>query len=810
MKRVLGVLLLISPVVLGAPRAADSTITPANVGRLALKWDFPGGSITGGPAFADGVVYAGAWNGKVYALDPHTGAERWSAAIGSSVQGAVLPLGDGRICLGDANARVSCLDAQDGSLLWRTQIGNPQVDNIWSAPAVANGRLYVGIASHTDNPCTKGRLVALNLETGAELWTVQTVPDKVCEKDTAVECSDDSDCGGTRCVGAVGAGVTASPVVDPTGAYVYMNTVGCFTFPSVGDSDSIFKVDATSGQVLWKTRVDRPEQFGFCENDSSVDCGSDAKCSEVVGVGGVCQQRCVGGTPNDCRDDGDCTQGGVCHGIKSNYHDFGFLNGPLLIEAEHGNPACATNRLVVSGSKNGTLYALCETTGEIVWKNVVRPTPISPGFAGFGLFNGAIAHADGLIFAALNSLIPSRVCDNDHSKECTSDADCPGGACPPEPEHLKAFRATDGSEAWSAEIGRSWSHVRAATGVVYSGTGTFFGGAKEFYAYDAVTGVRLGAFPLPAVSASRPLVVDDTVYVGYGLIGGGGVRAFSLCGNGELDGGEQCDDAGADDCCAPDCSFDVVGTPCTDDEFCTAQEMCNGTGGCLGTGNPCAGTACEVCEEDQDRCVDGTGTPCTATTTTSTSTPNSTTTAPTSISTTTTTPTTTTTAVPACRVAADCDDQNPCTSDACDPTTGCTHAPEAGRCNDDDNCTDDACVGGECVSGIATPNGVTCAFDELANIECDGEILPKKLRKTISKKVKRSRKLFSKATAASLSGNPEKAKALSGKAAKQLDAIVTQADKAAESASKSITDACRDRLRSLVENRQHVVGGYVF
>lgn len=782
MKRVLGVLVLSTPLLLGAPRAADSSIGTDNVGRLALKWDFPAGTVTGGPAFANGVVYAGAWNGNVYALDPHTGAVRWTTATRSSIQGAVLPVPDGRICFGDATARVTCLDADDGSLLWRTQIGDPLVDNIWSAPAVANGRIYVGIASHTDNPCTKGRLVALNLDTGAEIWSLQTVPDKVCEKDTRTPCDDTSDCpGNTRCVDALGAGVTASPLVDPTGVYVYMNTVGCFTFPSVGDSDSMFKVDAATGGVVWKTRVNEPEQFGFCEDDSSVECGSDAMCADA-GVGGVCRQRCITQSAVACQSDAECPgAGNGCRGAKNSYHDFGFLNGPLLIEAEHGDPDCASNMLVVSGSKNGTLYAFCETTGEIVWERAVQPTPVSPGFAGFGLFNGGIAHADGRIFAALNSLIPTRVCDNDHSTGCTSDGDCFGGTCLPEPEHLMAFRATDGAKAWSDEIGRSWGHVRVENGVVYSATGTFFGGATEFYAHDAGSGARLGTFPLPISSASRPLVVDDTVYIGYGLIGGGGIRAFSLCGNGDLDDGELCDDAGTGDCCAPDCTFEVAGALCTDGAFCTAQDTCDGSGTCTGTANPCAGTACEVCEEDLDRCVDGAGAPCT---------------------------TTTTTLVPACTGAAGCDDGNPCTSDACDPGIGCTHTPAAGSCSDGDDCTVDACVAGACVGSIATADGVTCAYDQLASIECDGEALPKKLRKTITKKVKRSRKLFDKA----LAGKPDKAAALLGKAAKQLDAIVVQADKAAASPkpSKSISAACRDRLRALVQNRQQVVGGYAF
>jgi len=44
-----------------------------------------------------------------------------------------------------------------------------------------------------------------------------------------------------------------------------------------------------------------------------------------------------------------------------------------------------------------------------------------------------------------------------------------------------------------------------------------------------------------------------------------------------------------------------------------------------------------------------------------------------------------------------CDDQNPCTTDSCNPATGCVFAPNADACDDGDACTvNDACTGGIC------------------------------------------------------------------------------------------------------------------
>jgi outer membrane protein assembly factor BamB len=391
-------------------------------------------------------------------------------------------------------ATVHCLDAKTGALLWKAPLQFKVCDNdqgitcttsaecgagncisrdhVWGSPTVANGRVFVGIASHTDQPCTQGRLVALDLDTGALLWTHATVPDRVCSNDTGIVCTSDAECAPGTCVSARGAGVTATVAVDASGEAVFMNTVGCYTFPSVGDSDSIFRLDAATGDTVWKRRVQPPEQFGICSNDGSIECGSDAPCGA-----------------------GTCT-------TKTFYHDFGFLNGPLLVEADDGFGG--TRPLVASGSKDGTLYAFDPTDGGAVWTRAVVPTPVSPAFAGFGLFNAAVGFADQRFFAALYEQVPPAM---------------------PAPDHLMAFSAVDGSTAWSDDIGISWGSIALAGGLVFAGTQD----TTDFFVYDATTGTRLKTFGMPSNVASGASVVGGTVYVGYGEVTpDGGVQAFAL------------------------------------------------------------------------------------------------------------------------------------------------------------------------------------------------------------------------------------------------------------------------------------------
>ncbi len=70
-------------------------------------------------------------------------------------------------------------------------------------------------------------------------------------------------------------------------------------------------------------------------------------------------------------------------------------------------------------------------------------------------------------------------------------------------------------------------------------------------------------------------------------------------------------------------------------------------------------------------------------------------------------------------VAKVCDDNNPCTANACDPIAGCTKSNDDGLpCSDGSGCTvGDVCQGGGCVSGAAKvcPQGDACT-----SWSCDG------------------------------------------------------------------------------------------
>jgi polyvinyl alcohol dehydrogenase (cytochrome) len=462
-------------------RATQRTqITPANAASLVEKWSFTSqGGVSSTPTVSDKMVYATSWDGLLYALDRKNGKLKWSFDTGgNSIQSSATLTPDGRVLFGDSEANVYCLDAKKGTLLWERNVEILPQDHIWGSPNVVNNRVFVPIASDSDNPCTKGRLEALDLDTGDPLWTARTAPDRVCEDESTVGCTTDAECPGSRCVGmcsgdrgiacaddaectgfgtcqdAIGGGVTATPATDPTGETVFMASVGCYTGPRIGNADRIFRIRASDGTIEWALPDFGPEAFGS----------------------------------------------------PSSYNDYGFLNGPIVVNG--------ATPVLVAASKDGKVYARDATTGAEVWTETVGDVTLADdGFAGFGLFNGHPALADGRVYTSLNQF-------NDGT--------------PTPIVHTQAFDLATGDNAWvgSVDVGATWGVISVGGGVVFQGTSNLFGALPEFHAFDASNGMHLTTFTLPSQTSSGPSLVDGELFIGFGLgllaPEPSGVRAYEL------------------------------------------------------------------------------------------------------------------------------------------------------------------------------------------------------------------------------------------------------------------------------------------
>ena len=131
----------------------------------ALKWKKSLGSkVQACPAVtSDGIVYALANDGRLFALDAASGAEKWSA-VQSGVAGGVVVNRDGTIYIGTSTGLWAY--TEDGTLKWNCDTAHAVTERGGSL-AIANGLLYATLKS-------PGGWVALDLATGSPRWQSNT------------------------------------------------------------------------------------------------------------------------------------------------------------------------------------------------------------------------------------------------------------------------------------------------------------------------------------------------------------------------------------------------------------------------------------------------------------------------------------------------------------------------------------------------------------------------------------------------------------------------------------------------------------
>lgn len=128
----------------------------------AVRWRFAADSfIASSPAIAaDGTIYVGAWDSKLYALNPD-GSLKWTYAAGSGIVSSPTLGGDGTIYFGAYDNKVYAL-SPDGTKLWEFATD----DFVTSSPLIgSDGTVYVG---SWDN-----NLYAINPD-GSEKWRFST------------------------------------------------------------------------------------------------------------------------------------------------------------------------------------------------------------------------------------------------------------------------------------------------------------------------------------------------------------------------------------------------------------------------------------------------------------------------------------------------------------------------------------------------------------------------------------------------------------------------------------------------------------
>jgi outer membrane protein assembly factor BamB len=259
----------------------ENVLNPTTVGRLRSNWSYPssgtpsvvqneiyfgsgntiyalkangqtswqytaGGSLANGVAVADGRLYAGAGDYKIYALSAQTGNLLWQYKTGSYVVSTPVVAG-GVVYAGSDDNSVYALNAVTGHLIWKYTTGGP----IQFTPSVASGIVYIGSAD--------GNLYAVSAAAGTLVWSYTTTPNYNLSTPTIAN--------GVVYVASADNNLYA--LNSSNGNFLWKFNLGApsdgssaavangVVYVGSGDAGIFYAVNANSGALLWKyTTVD--------------------------------------------------------------------------------------------------------------------------------------------------------------------------------------------------------------------------------------------------------------------------------------------------------------------------------------------------------------------------------------------------------------------------------------------------------------------------------------------------------------------------------------------------------------------------
>jgi outer membrane protein assembly factor BamB len=116
----------------------------AESGQRQWIYEVPN-SVLGTPTLHGVRVYFGCCDGHVYCIRQSDGGFVWKKKIDQRIVSSLVVAADKVYALATSGV-LSCLNAGDGAELWRfEELKNSAVNDAYSSPTLANGRLYVAV-----------------------------------------------------------------------------------------------------------------------------------------------------------------------------------------------------------------------------------------------------------------------------------------------------------------------------------------------------------------------------------------------------------------------------------------------------------------------------------------------------------------------------------------------------------------------------------------------------------------------------------------------------------------------------------------
>jgi outer membrane protein assembly factor BamB len=322
---------------------ATATLNASEAAHLELAWQANlGGAVDGSPAVSNGLVVAASQGGRIVAYSSESGAQIWAADGLGPITDSPTIAGD-MVLAASLSGHLYAFSLHDGTRLWDWRAPGIQ-PAIWSSPAVYGRLVLIGIGSQAgDTPLEVGRMAAVDLTTGKQVWTM-------CVTDAC----------------ASGGGIWSTPAIALNG----------HAFVGVGNpQDGVLAFDAATGRRLWNVSFYR-------DAGNDLDLGESPVLLQVGGKEAVAEGSVAGvfkvldAATGSVIWSRDLVNGSAVHGLIA-------------------SPAYDGSRIYVpSASPPNGIFALAPADGKTRWQH----TTDQPIYSSPAVGDGALVFGTGAVF----------------------------------------------------------------------------------------------------------------------------------------------------------------------------------------------------------------------------------------------------------------------------------------------------------------------------------------------------------------------------------------------------------------------------
>ncbi len=527
-------------------------INAKNVRDLQVAWVYHTGDASGNtpiectPLVTEGTMYLVTSAGRIAALDPSTGIQKWSfeshndpghsghqkASRGLAYWTDGKRGGERRILYGTPDGRILSIDARSGlvdpkfhAVDLRAQLGAQWKDayaGVSAAPTIYKDLVYVGIANGEDAGAAPGNIMAFSVRTGERRWNFDVI------------------------AGTGGAGPWNGYTLDARQGILFAATGSASPdFDGSGRpgnnlyANCVLALNATTGKLLWHFQTVHHDLWDHDNASAPVLCrvrrdGKDIDAVAQVTKTGFCFvfDRVTGKPLFDVKE---VPAGAIAGGSPTQPQP---VLPPALSETLF-NEAMVTNltpaaRAFVMDQLKGLSY------GQPYLPPTRQGTVVAPGYLGGSPWSGAsFDPRTNTLFVNTNN-IPAIVSNPENYRFLVDDRGYPG--IKPPWGSLTAIDLNSGHFAWRKTLGeyrQLTAEGIAPTGALNLG-GTlatagdlvFVGATSDatFRAFDSRTGDLLLNYPLPASAYAAPstFFVKGKQYVVIAASGGGLAKVFGF------------------------------------------------------------------------------------------------------------------------------------------------------------------------------------------------------------------------------------------------------------------------------------------